>query len=249
MKIKLLYLSFLLMFSQVLPPELRAGDYFNQAVVAYRKADFATALTLFKKAPDSPAKFYNLGNCYYKLDSLGLSILNYQKAKKFIGEEPDLMNNLQMANAKTRDKIDPPKTFFLTLWLRKLTLFFPVWVFPLIAIVFSCLASLSFIFLVRSSEFLERRKYFFSVLTSVLVLSMSLFLSWRRQSVIVNSSGVVVLTQAASVLNEPVFGATELFVLHEGAVLNILAEEPGWVKVELPQGNSGFLRDQVVGKF
>lgn len=249
MKISLHTRLFFLLLFQLFLATAFATDEFSLGVGAYRKGDYPNALLHFKKCPDSPAKFYNLGNCYYKLDSLGLSILQYQKAKKILGEEPDLMNNLQMANAKTRDKMEPPKTFFLTLWLRQLILFFPVWFFPLLAVVLSALASLFFVLLIRSADFQRRRRFFLSVSASVLLLLLCIFMTWRRQAIMEHPSGVVVTAPVASVLNEPVFGATELFVLHEGTVLRFLDDESGWVKVELPQGTSGFIRLQEVGKF
>lgn len=249
MKIPLAPLMILLLFWIVFFSQTLAADQFSLGVSAYRQGDFSKALSHFKKCPDSPVKFYNLGNCYYKLDSLGWCILNYQKAKKIVGEEPDLMNNLQMANSRTRDKLDPPKTFFITLWLRHLILFFPAWFFPLFSILFSGLASLFFVLLFRSSDFSRKRRFFFFLSSSICLLLIFLFLSWRRQSFISRPSGVVITSSSASVLNEPVFGATELFVLHEGTVLEYLDHEPGWVKVQLPQGTSGFLREQQVGEF
>lgn len=249
MKQTIALLIFIFCFLSVIISSAADPDHFSAAVNAYRKGDFAGALSHFKKTPDSPVKFYNLGNCYYKLDSLGLSILHYEKAKKLAGEDPDLMNNLQMARAKTRDKIEAPRTFFLIVWLRRLILFFPAWFFAACAILSSALGSIFFVLLIRQQHFERRKKIFFSTCASLLLLIISLFMSWRRESTINTASGVVILAPAASVLNEPVFGATELFVLHEGTVLEFLDQEPGWVKVRLPQGTSGYLRDQQVGKF
>jgi hypothetical protein len=118
-----------------------------------------------------------------------------------------------------------------------------------LAVVLSALASLFFVLLIRSADFQRRRRFFLSVSASVLLLLLCIFMTWRRQAIMKHPSGVVVTAPVASVLNEPVFGATELFVLHEGTVLRFLDDESGWVKVELPQGTSGFIRLQEVGKF
>jgi hypothetical protein len=73
--------------------------------------------------------------------------------------------------------------------------------------------------------------------------------SFARQAVVTNPTGVVIISSSASVLNEPLIGATELFVFHEGSVLIFESQEPGWVQVRLPGGNSGFIREQQVRKF
>src|ERR1051326_9200952 len=87
---------------------------------AYTKGNFAKAAEEYEKSIaegyGSPELYYNLGNSYYKLDNIGKSILNYERAKKLAPQDEDIAFNLKLANQRTIDKIETPPALFLNEW-------------------------------------------------------------------------------------------------------------------------------------
>ena len=52
--------------------------------------------------------YYNLGNCYYKMDLIPQAILNYERAYLLNPGDGDIRANLALARGKTIDKVVPP---------------------------------------------------------------------------------------------------------------------------------------------
>ena len=50
---------------------------------------------------------YNLGNCYYKLEEVGKTILHYERAKLIDPVNDDLRANILLADLRVIDKIEP----------------------------------------------------------------------------------------------------------------------------------------------
>ena len=59
---------------------------FIQANKAYDSGDYASAVKLYNTIVDAGYAnwqiYYNLGNCYYRLDETGLCIANYRRAQR-----------------------------------------------------------------------------------------------------------------------------------------------------------------------
>ncbi|MDE7118367.1 MAG: tetratricopeptide repeat protein, partial [Bacteroidaceae bacterium] len=65
--------------------------------------------------------YYNLGNCYYKLDQIPLAVLNYERAFLLNPGDADIRANLALARGKTIDKAVPPSEMFFVTWWRDMT--------------------------------------------------------------------------------------------------------------------------------
>jgi tetratricopeptide (TPR) repeat protein len=89
-------------------PQFAAGN------AAYQAADYEGALVAYKSClePDgrtnSASLAYNLGNAYFRLDSLGKAILFYEKARRLAPADEAILHNLQFAQARTQDKAETP---------------------------------------------------------------------------------------------------------------------------------------------
>src|SRR6266849_1193138 len=93
---------------------------FNQANQLYRDAQYDKAARLYeqvvKNGYESPALYYNLGNCYFKLRNIPASILNYERARRLSPHDDDISYNLRLANQRVVDKIEPLPQLFLVDW-------------------------------------------------------------------------------------------------------------------------------------
>lgn len=94
-----------------------------QAEEFYRQGRFADALTQYEQAlkdyPNDPFVYYNIGNCYFKMGSIGLAAANYYRAFKLRPRNGDIRHNLSLALAQSGETLVPAgvppilhKTFF-----------------------------------------------------------------------------------------------------------------------------------------
>ena len=66
-----------------------------------------------KNGYESPALYYNLGNCYFKLHNLPAAILSYERARRLAPRDEDIAYNLRLLGespsimATTRSKLSP----------------------------------------------------------------------------------------------------------------------------------------------
>ena len=72
-----------------------------------------TYLKLYNKQQISKELLLNLGNSYFKLDSLPHAILFYEKGLKLAPGNKDLLHNLQFCNTLLKDKNSVNKSIFL----------------------------------------------------------------------------------------------------------------------------------------
>ena len=90
--------------------ELYKKEKYEQAAVAYEK--------ILKKEGVAAAVYYNLGNCYYKMDEIPRAVLNYERALLLSPGDEDIRANLVLARSKTIDKTTLASEMFFVTWWR-----------------------------------------------------------------------------------------------------------------------------------
>ena len=90
---------------------------------AYIKEDYATAIQVYEtllKNGEAADVYYNLRNSYYKIGEIAKAVLNYERALLLQPGNSDIRANLEVARAKTIDKVEPtPEVFFIS-WTKSL---------------------------------------------------------------------------------------------------------------------------------
>src|SRR4051812_30872548 len=102
------------------------GELYKSAGNLYKEKQFQQAADNYEKIISqgykSPEVYYNLGNCYYKLNSTGKSILAYERALKLSPDDEDIIHNLKLAELKVSDRIQPiPQLSIITWWNNFIT--------------------------------------------------------------------------------------------------------------------------------
>ena len=109
----IILLALLFTSSQLWAQQMKA-----EADSAYINKEYAKAIEIYEsmlQQGESGEVYYNLGNAYFKQDELGKAILNYERALLLQPGNSDINANLDMARAKTVDKVNPnPEVFFDT---------------------------------------------------------------------------------------------------------------------------------------
>lgn len=227
-----------------------SDELFNKANNLYKNGSYEQAVELYKSVIESKnvssELFYNLGNCYYKLNKVGPSIYNYEKALLLDPLNEDAKNNLVFAKRLTLDRIEElPKSVlqkFNENYISKIS--FNNW--AVVAIMFSILTSLFFILYYFSSKPTKKRIFFATSILCFIALIFSISITYHQYNKYNNTIEAIVFSDEVSVKNEPTINGDEIFTLHEGTKLIVIDEVDDWKKILLADGKIGWLKSKSI---
>ena len=102
---------FILVFALLGFTSVFAQTPLQNAEEFYRQGKFSAALGVYeydlKTHPNDPYVYYNIGNCYFKMGSMGLAAANYYRAFKLAPRDADIRNNLSLALSAGGESLVP----------------------------------------------------------------------------------------------------------------------------------------------
>lgn len=219
-------------------------DLFSSANSLYKEAKYEEAIKLYEQIEAqnlvSSELYYNLGNCYYKLNKVAPTIYNFEKALQLNPLNKDAKNNLIIAKKLTLDRVEAlPKTIFQKFnqnYLQKLT--YNSW--AIVTVVLSFIASVLFLLFYFADAPSKKRIFFTTSIISFLLLISSIIITYTQFSKAKNTIEAIVFSDEISVSSEPTSSADEVFTLHEGTKVNILDTVDNWKKIKLKDGKIGW---------
>ena len=214
---------------------------YRSADVLYQGGQYQQAAEKYERIANSTqngAVYYNLGNAHFRLGNRGKAILNYERARRLMPRDTDTNFNLKVAKARNVDSFDlvKPLSVFSLLYgaLHPNEI---VWV----GLIPYWIAATSFI----AIQFIQNR-YFqralrYAVLVGGITWMFSLLLLGLKIREI-NLPYAIVVANEVMVRSEPDLGAETIALpLHEGTKIRLQEERNDWVKIYLPDENSGWL--------
>jgi tetratricopeptide (TPR) repeat protein len=217
---------------------------FEQANMAYRDGEYQKAAELYEQiiaqGYESAPLYYNLGNVYFKLNSLPASILSYERAKRLAPNDEDINYNLRLANLRVVDKIEPLPQLFFIAWWEHLMNHHSADQWAIIAIIALWFAVLGGVLLVIGRALLRR----IASAASVVALGLSVFAFigvMQRNTIEEVKREAIVFDKSVSVKSAPDRQSTDLFVIHEGVKVELLDSVGEWRKIRLADGKVGWL--------
>lgn len=242
---KNIFYTILLLFPLSLFSAENPETLFTKAKTAYDSNNFEKALEAYKEIEkqnvESFELYYNIGNCYFKLNQIAKSIQYYSKSLKLEPNNNDAKNNLKFAYLKTRDKTEPQEELFLNRWWKSLynSTTSNNWaLFSLAGLIIFCASLISF--LIAQVESKRKLFFIFSLLFFVITL-VSLLFSYNQYKFASTQTEGVVLSNTISIKSAPTETATNLFVLHEGTVVHIIETSQNWLRIELDNQKEGWV--------
>jgi tetratricopeptide (TPR) repeat protein len=224
-------------------------EWFVTANRFYEQKHYDSAAVYYQKTIDAgvvnSAVYFNLGNCFYRLNKLGYAILNYEKARELAPRDEDILTNIRFANLNIADRVpEPPRTLLDSFFWRLHTLM-PLGVQLWVLIGLLTLLSLLFALGLFSSRNVRLWIIYSSVLLLLAVAGIGLSAGIKVYQ-LEKISYAVVLSRSLDARNEPQ-GSKVLFSIHEGTKVRILRRMQEWSLVSLPNGVSGWVENRTLG--
>ena len=227
-----------------------AQSGFEKGNVLYQKGQYEQAIQAYESVLDSRQQsadlYFNLGNCYYKLNKVAPSIYNYEKALVFAPEDVDITNNLKFAQKLTIDEVkEVPKVGFAKL-LHDFTGMYHYNTWAWISIVFGLMFLGFFIGYYFSLAVVLKRIFFFGMFVWVLFLLVSVGAAIFEKNHFVTDRPAIVFAEVIDVKSEPQKASPATFVLHEGTKVFVKEILGKWKKIELTDGTEGWIESGAI---
>ncbi len=221
---------------------------FSEANGHYAEGDYEKAAALYEEllasGLSSGPLYYNLGNTYFKLNRIGKSILNYERARHLLPQDEDLLANLSFV--KTFVEQEQPKEerrWYEWLWVSiRDYLSAEGWVLFLLLTYHLFFGSL---FLALFAERLRRGFLSFGWFLLVLTGAAVMFGS-AKITLTAKTSEAVVVSRVADVRYSPMPEGIVAFQLREGIQTEILRRDGEWCYLRLTRDKSGWVRCEAV---
>ncbi len=212
---------------------------------SYRQGQYPKAVSdyeaILASGESSAALFFNLGNAYFQQNRLGKALVNYYRAQNLDPRDEDILYNLELAQARTKDKIEAVPQIFFVRWFRSLGGLIGSNGWAALSLVMLVVSLLSLMLWLLGRAMALRKAGFFVGMVCGVLFVISLGYSFATASNQFKSSGAVVINSAAPVKSSPSSGSTDLFIVNEGTYLDVLQTLDEWSEIRLADGNKGWM--------
>ncbi|AWK03352.1 BatE protein [Flavobacterium crocinum] len=228
-----------------------AQGRFEAGNALYQKGQYKEAVQVYENIVkedklQSAELYFNLGNCYYKLNQVAPSIYNYEKALVLKPNDPETLNNLKFAKKLTIDEIkEVPKVGFAKL-IQNFTSIFDYNMWAKIAVAIGFVFLLSFIGYYFSKATIAKRIYFVGMFIFLIAFALSISAAVAEKRHFDNDRVAIVFSEMSQVRAKPQKSANGIILLHEGAKVYVLETTADWKKVELTDGTQGWIESSTI---
>lgn len=234
-------------FSFLKAENIQVDTLWNKAIDAYTIGEYQQALDSFEKLEQSGYKssalFYNMANSYFKIGGyLGKSILYYERSLRLDPSFEDAQANLALAKDFTQDKIDQVPEFIMITGVKGFmkSLSPDGWAYISIVLFFIVVGVL-LVFRYTGSSLIKKISFIFAILLLLMSIGSFVF-SIDLKSQVESDDYAIVINPVTSVRSSPGDAGKSLFILHEGAKVEILERLGSWTRVEIADGKQGWMQ-------
>lgn len=231
-------------------PRIKAETIIRQANLKYSEGYFNHALELYYEAinlgVESAELYYNTGNTYFKLGKYPQAIINYERALRLQPGDENTRFNLQLANLRIVDKIEPLPEMFYLRWWRALINMNHADVWGRWAIILLAGSLLTAVLYLISMRKLIKQTAFYSSLLMFFISIMFLVLAYSSHYHRIKRNEAIVIKPSLTVKSAPNENSTDLFVIHEGTKVLITDQLGEWKEIRIANGNRGWSRMEAI---
>ncbi|HOD54066.1 MAG TPA: tetratricopeptide repeat protein [Candidatus Cloacimonadota bacterium] len=215
------------------------------ATEAYKLNDFDKALSLYSELETrnqkNPDIYYNIGNCYFRLNRIGLAILYYKKALLIDSSHSLAKKNLNFALKFTLDKQDFENQNFLSNIIntayQSLSLNALAWI---TLILLTGLVTVIHAMIRKGQDYTHTKQMMLMIMLAFNLV----FIAWSgtRFYHYKHNNEAVISSSKVNAYSGPGENYTKLFTIHEGLIIKINKIDNAWTLVSLSNGFSGWVR-------
>jgi len=218
---------------------------FDKANNAYKQGNYQQAIdsyqSILKSKKHSSGIYFNMANCYYKLNQVAPAIYNYEKALLLNPKDKDIKTNLEFAKNRRIDDIKIVQTVGFEKLFKDITNMFNYNTWGYVIIILSFVFLLFFIGYYFSETTLAKRIFFVGIFGLPIIIIGAIFSALLEKSNREKFNPAIVFSESSSVKTEPKENAQEAFVLHEGTKVFILEEVDAFSKIILEDETEGWI--------
>ncbi len=234
----------ILMFSLVAYSQ-EVNKLFAEGNTFYKEENYTRAVGVYlaieEQGMESDDLYFNIANCYYKMNKVAPAIYYYEKALKVNPANADAKANLAFAKRMTIDVIEElPKTFlqrFSANIIQKLP--FDTW--AIMAVIASFLASLLFLLYYFSTSSTKKLFYFNTSIFAVFIIIVTVFFAYNNFKTVQKDRVAIIFSPKVEIMNAPSASSDEIFELHEGTKVIVLDKLDNWKKIKIADGKTGWI--------
>lgn len=212
-----------------------ASERYNDALQEYS--------TLLSNGQVSSELYYNLGNCYFRLDSIGKAIWCYQKAIILNPKNQLAIDNLTFLESQTEDDISLYAPGFRT-WVKQqlFSVGINFWIYCSIAVSILIMLLLAFYRRIRKDG-LKSIMFYTTLFSFVLLIFTSITAYYHFQRWSGESRNYAILNSDQELKGLPAEKSQPEIALHEGCKFEVIDEKEGWSNLQV--GNySGWIKSE-----
>ncbi len=228
-------------------PAQTQSAFFDEGNRLYQAGDFEGALDRYRRILDegleSGELYYNIGNAHFRLGELAPAILNYERARRLMPGDDDLLANLALARSMTADDITPRPQFWLfrivDWWVGLLPRAGLIWLVALAWL--TTVAGAAIVVLRPAPRFAAgTRRIALAAAALTLVFGVNLVV---RELELGAPDEAVVMAAEAQVQSAPSDDpALHVFAVHAGTKVVVDRRADDWVEIVLEDGAVGWMR-------
>ncbi len=218
----------------------------TEADALYEKEQYRDAAAAYeavlKNEGVAAEVYYNLGNCYYKMDEIPLAVLNYERAILLDPGDADIRANLALARGKTIDKVVPPSEMFFVTWWRDLTNCMSINAWAMLGIIAFILMLIGVLLYMFMPQLTVRKTGVYGAMILLVIVIIANLAAVSQHADLTHRSTAIILAPSVTVKSSPSETSTDLFLIHEGSKVEILdGSMKEWLEVKFEEGKQGWI--------
>ncbi len=217
----------------------------EEANTAFTAKDYTKASKIYEGLLQNRGKSsgleYNLANSYFNAQELGQAILHYERAIRIAPFDNNIAHNLAIAQHTQVDNIPTIKGFFLLRWILGLRNLLSSDSWAVVGLLLMAgFAAGMLIWLFGESREIKRKGFLYGLL--LLFLSfLPFWASYELSALEIHSGMAVILAKEVQMHSAPDVESETVLLIHEGLKVDLLDTIGDWVKVQLPNGEQGWI--------
>jgi len=228
------------------------SDIWNKANQLYQHREYDSAANYYEQIaaqnPQDAVVYYNLGNTYYKLNRIGVAVLNYERALRIQPDYKEAKDNLILTQSRISNRMPVVNDIFFVQWWKSLVHGNHANVFAVLCL----LVFLAIIGLLLKARLYKNNTLIQTRITGILgcVFGVLLILAFASANNKTKHNKAVVIQSDAPLINNQTQGKQKIYV-PEGTIIELKTESSennGLVEVMLPDGRYGWMQKNLITK-